>query len=228
MVIDRLRKWISLIPASTKDTAEDTARQMIANVIKIQGVPHDFIVDRNSTWTSHFWTEFSKCLRLDMKMTTARHQQANGLAENAVKSIKNLLTNLASLESKEWFDALPLIKFTYNTTPHTSTGYLPFEMTYGVTANTITDQSMKHFQVPAVEEMKTNIDKIMKDVRQKLDTMQNQQKKFYNKNRRNTILNIDDLVLVHKDGFTKMISKDYTHPYLGPFKIIEILPNDNY
>ena len=37
-----------------------------------------------------------------------------------------------------------------------------------------------------------------------------------------------DLVLLSKDGVQTAISSKYTHPFLGPFEVDEVMENDNY
>ena len=132
LAIDRHRKYLFLIPCKTTDLAKDTAKQYVQHVYQHAGLPNSMTVDRDSKWCSEFWTSFSNTLDVKMNIATSRHQNTNGLAEQAVKTTKRTLTTiLNSSHIDNWLDALPLVTFAYNSTPHTSTGFTPFELTYG-------------------------------------------------------------------------------------------------
>ncbi len=231
VAIDRFRKFTFLIPSNKKDNAETTARQLIDNVIKIQGIPTDFVVDRDSTWTSRFWTALAKHLKLEMNMTTARHQNANGLAESSVKTMKKMLTSLLSQSSiYTWPNALPLMQLAYNNTVHTTTGFSPNEMTFG--ANTTFNETidLKETAIPAADALAVNVDRILATARENILSAQADQARFYNKGRRDLKFKEGDLVLLSYKGLPTPIttSKKYTHPYLGPFEVLKIQDHDNY
>jgi hypothetical protein len=131
LVIDRLRKYLTLIPCNKKDTAVTIAHRFVENVVRHQGLPSSIVVDRDSKWTSRFWTTLAEHLGIRMELTTARHQQANGLAESGVNIVKTALRTTLGATPTDWFDQLAMIELAYNATPHTTTGFSPFELTFG-------------------------------------------------------------------------------------------------
>lgn len=59
-----------------------------------------------------------------------------------------------------------------------------------------------------------------------LEKIQQQQKKFYDRNRTTTQLEKDDLVLLDREGIA--VGSSYSLPFIGPFKILERCENSNY
>ena len=108
VVIDRLRKHITLIPAKATHSAKDTARAFNDRVVRVQGIPKNIVVDRDPQWTSKFWTALSNHLDIKMRFTTARHQNANGLAKSTVKTVKKMLTTVLNSRSGDRFLPEPI------------------------------------------------------------------------------------------------------------------------
>ena len=79
VVICRLTKPLVLIPCKKTDTAEQSAQQFMFS--RGMGLPPTITSDRDSEFTSAFWTEVTKGLQIQTSFSTTRHQQANGQAE---------------------------------------------------------------------------------------------------------------------------------------------------
>lgn len=226
LVIDRLRKYLILIAAKKEDTAEDTAKRFIDSVIRNQGVPQNLTVDRDKIWTSQFWKTLADQLNISMKYTTARHQQANGLAESSVKIVKQLLNVVLNEKSIDWTEALPIVQLVYNNTPHTVTGFSPFELTYGQDVNSLILPTTTSDHVPAVKEITTQIKKITELAIKNIQHAQKQQASYYNRSRRNIKFEVGDLVLLERTGIN--VGDRYTLPFIGPFPILDKDENNNY
>ena len=227
VVIDRLRKYLILVPANSNDTAEDTARRFFDYVVRTQGIPHDIVVDRDPLWTSKFWTALSRQLNVQMNITTARHQNANGLAESSVKAVKKMITSMLNRpDTESWVATLPIIQLAYNNTPHTSTGYSPNELTFGSNLNTALDASPTG--IATADELTSSIDATIIDARTRILKAQEEQARYYNVSRRRVTFKKGDNVLLTTDGLNIPTSPKYTHRFLGPFKVLEVKDNDNY
>jgi transposase InsO family protein len=232
VVIDRLRKFLILIPTRSVYTAADTARQFMRNVVAYQGIPHVIVADRDSTWTSKFWSALCKHLNMKMELTTARHQNANGLAEAAVKTVKRMMTTvlntIPTIES--WVEALPIIQLAYNNMPHTATGFSPNELTYGTNLNsTMLGEIPESHVVPAADELAVDIKRIAEAATVNLLKAQAEQAKYYDRKRLSTSFAVGDKVLLSIGGLNIPMSPKYTEKYMGPFEVIGIdLSRDNY
>lgn len=57
---------------------------------------------------------------------------------------------------------------------------------------------------------------------------QKQQAKYFNQSRRTIQLSKGDLALLSIDGIDISCSPKYSHKYMGPFEVVDVLENDNY
>jgi hypothetical protein len=228
IVIERLRKHVTLIPAKSADTAENTARRFAEYVVRFQGVPQEIVADRDPLWTSKFWAAFTKNFNIEMQLTTARHQNANGLAEAAVKSFKNMMTVMLNRpETKDWVEALPYLQLAYNNTPQTSTGFSPNELTFGCNMNI--ELTSTPTNVESVDTLTRRIAALVKETQQNLRAAQERQAHEYNKHRdTEASLEVGEEALLSTAGLNLQTSVKYTHRFLGPFKVLKKLPNNNY
>ena len=78
VAVDRCTKMVHLMPATDKVTAAEAARLLIDNVVKLHGVPEDFVSDRDPRFTGKFWQAFCQTLGIDKRMSTAFHPQTDG------------------------------------------------------------------------------------------------------------------------------------------------------
>lgn len=232
LVIDRVRKYLTLIPCSTRDTAERIGHRFLEHVVRYQGLPRSIVVDRDSKWTGRFWTALASRLNIKMQPTTARHQQANGLAESGVNIIKTALRTILGSKPVDWLEQLPMIELAYNATPHTTTGFSPFELTFG---QQVSLSALEHptttTDVPAAEELADKLKVILARARKNIEAAQDTQAKNYNKSRREQEIQKDQLVLIERDGINLKetdLSPKYRSKYIGPFRVLEILENDNF
>lgn len=78
VVVDRLSKMARFIPTTTDATARDTAVLFFDNVVCLFGTPQSIVSDRDSKFTSRFWTELWSLLGTKLKMSSAYHPQTDG------------------------------------------------------------------------------------------------------------------------------------------------------
>ena len=70
VVVDRLSKMVHLMPTKTTVTAPALAKLFFDQVLRLHGVPEDLVSDRDSKFTSSFWTELLKLCGTRMSMST--------------------------------------------------------------------------------------------------------------------------------------------------------------
>ena len=81
VVVDRLSKMVHLMPTKTTVTAPALAKLFFDQVVRLHGVPEDLVSDRDSKFTSSFWTELLKLCGTRMSMPTPYHPQSDGQTE---------------------------------------------------------------------------------------------------------------------------------------------------
>ena len=117
---------------STTATAPDVARLFFDTVVRHYGLPAVIISDRDTRFTSHFWRALFKLAGTQLAMSTANHPQTDGQSERAIRVIKEALKQYIGHSQRDWPDHLAAIKYAYNSATHSSTGYTPFYLEYGV------------------------------------------------------------------------------------------------
>ena len=64
-------------------------------------------------------------------MSTAYHPQTDGQTERANRVVEDMLRAFVNLHRDDWDEHLATVEFAYNSSPHTSTGFTPFELNGG-------------------------------------------------------------------------------------------------
>jgi hypothetical protein len=130
VVVDRLTKMRHYIPM-TSLTAEEMARQFIAKVYCLHGLPDTIVSDRGSQFVSAFWRELSAALGTALKSSSGHHPQTNGQTERINAEMKQFLRLYVNWAQDDWVDWLPLAEFAGNNAISETTGVTPFYANYG-------------------------------------------------------------------------------------------------
>lgn len=98
------------------------------------GVPKEILTDNARTFDNQLIKDLTRSLGTEHRFSTPEHSRRNGIAERAPESLEDKL-NLISKESNmaecNWDMVLPMAVLSLNSTVHKTTGYTPFELTYG-------------------------------------------------------------------------------------------------
>ncbi|XP_057432313.1 uncharacterized protein LOC130725074 [Lotus japonicus] len=101
------------------------------NCVQVRGSEGDRFRQRN---TSNQTREFCEEMGIHMRFSSVEHPQTNGQAESANKVILRGLKRRLSEAKGAWLDEFPVVIWSYDTTPHSTTRETPFRMTYGADA----------------------------------------------------------------------------------------------
>ena len=126
VVVDGHAEWIEaeVLEGATSECTIRKLRAMFARY----GLPETIVSDNGACFTSREFTEFlkSNCIR---HITTAPyHPASNGMAERAVKIVKDGLKKLGTGDLRE---KLARFLFQYRITPQSTTGLSPGELLFG-------------------------------------------------------------------------------------------------
>ena len=107
-------------------------------VIQHYGWMKRLTTDQGTPFQSRLSKEFFEEYHIEHRMTTAYHQQANGLAKWANKMVMIMVRkHLKPLaKQKDWPDLLQSHAMAYNTSVQASIGYEPFFLLHGFHAAT--------------------------------------------------------------------------------------------
>lgn len=127
VIVDQFSKAVVLRPTVSTASAPECARVFFDALVSRGFLPSRLITDRDPRFVSDFWAALMKHLRIDCKLISAYHQQADP-AERYIQTIQTLL-RLYVIQD-EWVDCLPFIELIVNNTPNSSTGFSPNQLIF--------------------------------------------------------------------------------------------------
>ncbi|GJZ51155.1 putative reverse transcriptase domain-containing protein [Tanacetum coccineum] len=120
VIVDRLTKLAHFLATHGDYSMEKLSRLYIDEIMARDGVSVSTISDQDGRFTSRFWRTLQKALGTRLDMSTAYHPQTDGQSERAIQTLKNMLRACAIDFCGSWDTHLPLAKFSYNNSYHTS------------------------------------------------------------------------------------------------------------
>ncbi len=129
--VDKFSRMVHFVPCSKNITATEFAHVFISTVFRLHGMPDCIISDRDSRFTSAFWSEFTQALHIRLNMSSAHYPQTDGQSERMHRSLEQNLRHYCAYNQRSWNDYLPLAEFSINNLTNRSTGHSPFYLNYG-------------------------------------------------------------------------------------------------
>ena len=111
-----------------KNTSTGETLQVFCRLFGIHGVPDTIVSDNDSCFTSITFKEFATANGIKQMTTAFYHPSSNGIAEGAVRTLKEYLRKPSTLSL-----LIRISKFllTYRRTPHSVTGEEPCKLMFG-------------------------------------------------------------------------------------------------
>jgi len=239
-VTDKYTKAVRLIPCNDTTTAEDAARLFLDYCYPIFGLPTKIISDRDSRFTSAFWSTLMDLLGIDLGMTSAFHPAADGQAEKSNQTVEIALRCfLAGDVSRydKWVRYLPVVEFEYNNTPQSSTEQSPNELRFAMKLRGIPDailpvpdgQPTSEFAHQLHEDLRNRRD----EARDAIAVAQRKQKAYADRGKSRKVFEVGDLVLLRYKRFGPGYKPLKVHrhklgPLSTPLRVLERLSPNSY
>nr|GEW51940.1 putative reverse transcriptase domain-containing protein [Tanacetum cinerariifolium] len=131
VIVDRLTKSAYFLPMHEDYGMERLARLYLNEIFAKHGVLISIISDHDSRFTSRFWQSMQETLRTRLDMSTAYHPQTDGQSERTIHTLEDMLKACVLDFGGSWDVHLPLVKFSYNNSYHSSVRCASFEALYG-------------------------------------------------------------------------------------------------
>ena len=144
VIVDKLTKYAIIIPTTTKITEEETAKLFFKHVISKFGIPRQVISDRDTRWRGDFWKEICRLMGMRRSLTTSYHPQADGQTEILNQGLEISICAYIGPDRNNWSEMLDALALSYNSSPHTATGFSPAYLLRGfqpITSTTILNPS---------------------------------------------------------------------------------------
>ena len=128
---DRTGADIRIVPTRTDISAEDFAQLFFDKWYCENGLPREFISDRDKLFVSHFWKRLTMIAGVKLGMSTAFHPETDGASERTNKTVNQCLRYHVARNQKGWVRALPRVRFAIMNTVNKFTGFSPFQLHIG-------------------------------------------------------------------------------------------------
>lgn len=229
VIVDKLTKYVHLVPTTKESSSEDVARLFIANVYQYHGLPKVLISDRDTRFTSSFWRSFCKQLGIQPRYSTAFHPQTDGQTERTNRVLEEVLRHFIDGEHKQWEELLPLVSFAMNNAKSSSTGETPFFLNHGCHPATPVSLGLPEGKLPSLDAVFKDLEFTHLRIRELLKAAQDRQKAYADARfRRPHDFKKDDYVLLSTRNLKFKSGKKKLHPkYIGPFQIVDMVPGSN-
>ena len=227
---DNLTKYLIAIPIENQE-ASTIAEAFVTKICLVHGIPQIVLTDQGANFVSQLFKQVCKLFKVHKIETSAYHPESNGSLERSHKVLIEYLRCFCTTKQTEWEKWIPFATFVYNTTPHTSTKFTPFELMYGRLANL-----PGTLQKPPTSPL-YNYDDFLLNTKHKLKVthemakenlikVKEEQKDRFDRTKANAIKFKQGMKVLLSNEATKLgVSKKLSPPWTGPYEIMKV--NDN-
>ena len=170
---DAYSKWIDaqIVNTATSGVTIEHLRTLFAT----HGIPEVLVSDNGTQFTSTEFEVFMRKNGICHVRVSPYHPSSNGLAERAVKTVKEGLKKCGSTESLQC--SISRILFHYRITPHSTTGVSPAELLFG-------------------RQIRSHLDQVKPNLSNQVILKQASQKKYHDYGTRTRSFQVGDTVFV--------------------------------
>ena len=230
--VDKMTKYVHVIPTTSTIDAEGAARLYVNNVFTLHGLSKSIVSDRDPRFTSAFFKEVFATLGVKLRMSTANHPQTDGQTERMNRVVKDTLRAFVNHRQTNWDELLPLGQFAINNSFQTSTGESPFFLNsrqHTITRSTLVDCRTRADSVNidnTPHNWLQHLEEALRLAKDALTAAQARQAFYSDKGNTEMHLEVEDLVLIHRDFLITPEARDRPSDKLrprwyGPFKVLE-------
>jgi hypothetical protein len=171
------------------------------------------------------------------KFSSPYHPQTNGMVERLNRTLCESLAKVGT--SEDWDLNLPAVLFAYRTKKHATTGYTPFQLTYGRQAvlpielilpitEANTEINLEDSILSRAFDLIDKLPEAQEQARRKTETSQEKQKERHDKRLKPEEFEVGDKVWIQRKDIQASRSVKFEDKRTGPFTIYAKLGNGAY
>ena len=123
-MFDNFSKFIKVY--ALKNRTAITASRFVYDYCLVYGIPEKIYSDQDPAFEANIFTQLMKHLGINKSRTTSYNSKANGLCEKSNGIVKGFLLKCVNFLGVEWDKWLRELAYVFNSSVHTSTGYIPY------------------------------------------------------------------------------------------------------
>ena len=152
VVVDRFTKYAHFCALSHPFKVSIVSTAFMETIQKLHGNPNIIVSDRDPIFTRKFWTKLLSSFGPQLAHSSSYHSQSHGKNEIVNNCLEGYLHCFVFGKQTQWVKWLPLAKWWYNTSFHTTTKMTPFMALYGYHPPSITSYLRENSKVQEVED----------------------------------------------------------------------------
>ncbi|GJZ53125.1 putative reverse transcriptase domain-containing protein [Tanacetum coccineum] len=217
-------KSAHFIPMNGKFKMERLTRLYLKEIVCRHGVPVSIISDLDPRFASGFLEIPSKVIGTNLDMSTAYHLETDGQSERTIPTVEDMLRACVIDFGSDWDKHLPLAKFSYNNSYHTSIKAAPFGALYGRKCRSpVCRSEIGDVQLTGPEMIRETTGMIVQ-IKNRLLATHSRQKSYADVRRKPLEFKVGDKVMLKVSpwkGVVRFGKRGKLSPrYIGPFKIL--------
>lgn len=226
VVVDGFSKFVWLYP--TKDTGAEAVISRLEKQAAIFGNPKRIISDRGTAFTSNAFQQYCENQGIQHFLIATGVPRGNGQVERMHQILVPMLAKLSRENPNQWYRHIDRVQQYINNTPTRSTCFSPFKILTGcdMRLSDFTD-IREALEYQAIEDLDMERDKIREDARENIARIQEENRKTFNRNRRqDEDYKLNELVAIKRTQYG--VGLKLKDKYLGPYRIVRKLKHGRY
>ncbi len=229
VMIDLFTKWVEVaaIPDQTADTVvKAVQREWVAS----HGVPERFLTDQGTNFESATFAEYCRRLGVTRSHSSPYHAQGNGQVERMNRSLKMLL-RLHIENEQDWDDQLPCCLMAYRASRQEGTGFSPYQLVYGSQMrlpmdNVVgeRDEEVSHGALYLMLRERLRI--LHGAAKGNTERQKTAQKRVFDRRARPQSFEVGEPVWLYRPTWSG--KGKLGRPWVGPYRVLEVLGPCNY
>jgi hypothetical protein len=112
----------------------------LSQYLAVFGAPDNMITDRGTEFHNKQMKGIARLFGVRKLSTTPANPRSDGLAENQMGTLKDMLTSFISDHQRDWDDYLQIVAHSYNNIVNDATGFTPHFLTFGTEMGRVTEE----------------------------------------------------------------------------------------
>jgi hypothetical protein len=229
VVVDKLTKFVVLIPCTKEIDAQGVAALLEERVLQYFGQPRKIVSDRDPRVQGHFFQEWCAQRCIKHSPSTAYHPQTDGQTERYNRVVEDYLRHYIDPALDNWDTLLPSAQFALNNAWQESVQNTPFFLMYGQHPLYKANARLQS-KVPAADAYTKGIEEAVAHAKQCLQKAQHRQKAYADRHRRHLQFETSTRVLLNSKNikFKGLNCKKLLPRWLGPFEVTKRVGEQSY
>ena len=224
-IVDHLTRYLATYPLRSKHSEE--VIRAVLKYVSTYGVIRSVVSDQGSEFISTLFRTICQHLEIKFNTTTAYNPAGNGQTERYNRTLKGVLSHLASHDRSSWNDSLMWATFAINTSYQDSIEDVPFFLFHGRDADV---PIVKLLNRPRIDyslgedyaaEVSQRLHVAFKTVKEKSEAAHLKSKENRVKRIKNEGILPGSVVMLRNEAKVPENPRAWPTPYEGPYRVIE-------